>query len=126
MDRDPARHLTDRTEAEHQHGAPLGTSAYSTDCQAVGSTSERNRNRSSGGPSGTVIGMYCASGHPEVLRLPARHLAVQLAEAEQRRPGPLLAHLRYDLDYLRNWSLRLDLLIIMRTVVMVFRDRRAY
>lgn len=32
----------------------------------------------------------------------------------------------YDLDYLRNWSLRLDLLIIMRTVVMVFRDRRAY
>ena len=36
------------------------------------------------------------------------------------------ARIRYDLDYLRNWSLRLDLWIIYRTVVEVFRDPNAY
>lgn len=34
--------------------------------------------------------------------------------------------IRYDLDYLRNWSLRLDLWIIYRTVMEVFRDPNAY
>ncbi|AEG92162.1 undecaprenyl-phosphate glucose phosphotransferase [Ramlibacter tataouinensis] len=33
---------------------------------------------------------------------------------------------RYDLDYLRNWSIRLDLYIIFRTVRLVFRDSAAY
>ncbi len=32
----------------------------------------------------------------------------------------------YDLEYLRNWSLRLDILIILRTVRLVFFDRGAY
>ena len=32
----------------------------------------------------------------------------------------------YDLDYLRNWSLRLDLKIILRTVLVVFHDQAAY
>jgi len=32
----------------------------------------------------------------------------------------------HDLDYLRNWSLRLDLWIIVKTVKLVFRDSRAY
>jgi putative colanic acid biosynthesis UDP-glucose lipid carrier transferase len=32
----------------------------------------------------------------------------------------------FDLEYLRNWSLRLDLQIIARTVKLVFFDRRAY
>ncbi len=32
----------------------------------------------------------------------------------------------YDLEYLRNWSLRLDLDIILRTVLLVFKDRQAY
>jgi putative colanic acid biosynthesis UDP-glucose lipid carrier transferase len=31
-----------------------------------------------------------------------------------------------DLDYLRNWSLTMDLQIILRTVALVWRDRRAY
>jgi putative colanic acid biosynthesis UDP-glucose lipid carrier transferase len=31
-----------------------------------------------------------------------------------------------DLDYLRNWSLALDLAIILKTVALVWRDRRAY
>jgi putative colanic acid biosysnthesis UDP-glucose lipid carrier transferase len=32
----------------------------------------------------------------------------------------------YDLDYLRNWSLRLDVHIILKTVKLVFNDRKAY
>jgi putative colanic acid biosynthesis UDP-glucose lipid carrier transferase len=32
----------------------------------------------------------------------------------------------YDLDYLRNWSLGLDLVILMRTATLVWRDRNAY
>jgi putative colanic acid biosynthesis UDP-glucose lipid carrier transferase len=36
------------------------------------------------------------------------------------------ARVEYDLQYLRNWSLRLDLQIIARTVKLVFFDRNAY
>jgi putative colanic acid biosynthesis UDP-glucose lipid carrier transferase len=32
----------------------------------------------------------------------------------------------YDLEYLRNWSIGLDLLIIARTIKLVFRDQTAY
>ncbi|HTN93873.1 MAG TPA: undecaprenyl-phosphate glucose phosphotransferase [Gallionella sp.] len=32
----------------------------------------------------------------------------------------------YDLEYLRNWSLKLDLYIIVKTVLVVLRDRHAY
>ena len=32
----------------------------------------------------------------------------------------------YDLDYLRNWSLRLDLYIIARTAWVVLREKNAY
>ena len=32
----------------------------------------------------------------------------------------------YDLDYLRNWSLALDLNILLRTARLVWRDRNAY
>jgi putative colanic acid biosynthesis UDP-glucose lipid carrier transferase len=34
--------------------------------------------------------------------------------------------IKYDLDYLRNWSLGLDLKIILRTVIVVFGDDNAY
>jgi len=34
--------------------------------------------------------------------------------------------IEYDLEYLRNWSLGLDLLIIARTVKLMFHDRSAY
>jgi putative colanic acid biosynthesis UDP-glucose lipid carrier transferase len=34
--------------------------------------------------------------------------------------------IEYDLSYLRNWSLRLDLQIIIKTIFLVFRDGRAY
>jgi putative colanic acid biosynthesis UDP-glucose lipid carrier transferase len=36
------------------------------------------------------------------------------------------ARVEYDLQYLRNWSLRLDLQIVARTVKLVFFDRSAY
>ena len=36
------------------------------------------------------------------------------------------ARVEYDLEYLRNWSLRLDLQIIARTIKLVFFDRHAY
>jgi putative colanic acid biosysnthesis UDP-glucose lipid carrier transferase len=32
----------------------------------------------------------------------------------------------YDLDYLRNWSLKLDLLIVLKTVRLVFKDQSAF
>jgi putative colanic acid biosynthesis UDP-glucose lipid carrier transferase len=36
------------------------------------------------------------------------------------------ARVEYDLEYLRNWSLRLDLQIIVRTIRLVLFDRQAY
>ena len=36
------------------------------------------------------------------------------------------ARVEFDLEYLRNWSLRLDLQIIARTVALIFFDRNAY
>lgn len=36
------------------------------------------------------------------------------------------ARIEYDLDYLRNWSLALDMKIIAKTVAVVFRDGNAY
>ena len=34
--------------------------------------------------------------------------------------------IEYDLDYQRNWSLRLDLSIIIKTIAVVLKDRNAY
>jgi putative colanic acid biosysnthesis UDP-glucose lipid carrier transferase len=36
------------------------------------------------------------------------------------------ARIEYDLNYLRNWSLSLDLLIILKTLGVVFKDENAY
>jgi putative colanic acid biosynthesis UDP-glucose lipid carrier transferase len=34
--------------------------------------------------------------------------------------------IEFDLDYLRNWSLRLDIKIILKTIRLVFKDQQAY
>jgi len=34
--------------------------------------------------------------------------------------------IEYDLDYLRNWSVSLDMWIMMKTVLVVIKDRNAY
>ena len=36
------------------------------------------------------------------------------------------ARIRYDLDYLRNWSLRLDIHILVKTVALMIHDKQAY
>lgn len=38
----------------------------------------------------------------------------------------MAARIRYDLDYLRNWSLRFDLYILFKTLLVVVHDRHAY
>ncbi|MFN0164375.1 MAG: undecaprenyl-phosphate glucose phosphotransferase [Burkholderiales bacterium] len=45
---------------------------------------------------------------------------------ETRELEKMKARVDYDLDYLRNWSLALDLRIIIKTVLVVFRDQGAY
>ncbi len=36
------------------------------------------------------------------------------------------ARIQYDIDYMRNWSLMLDLMIIAKTIAVVWRDQNAY
>jgi putative colanic acid biosynthesis UDP-glucose lipid carrier transferase len=36
------------------------------------------------------------------------------------------ARVEYDLEYLRNWSLLLDLQIVLKTVLVVLRKQNAY
>jgi putative colanic acid biosynthesis UDP-glucose lipid carrier transferase len=45
---------------------------------------------------------------------------------ETSRLEEMEARIRYDLDYLRNWSPMLDLKILFATAIRIFIDRRAY
>ena len=36
------------------------------------------------------------------------------------------ARIQYDIDYMRNWSLVFDLMIIGKTIAVVWRDQNAY
>jgi putative colanic acid biosynthesis UDP-glucose lipid carrier transferase len=45
---------------------------------------------------------------------------------ETTRLEDMEERIRYDLDYLRHWSLMLDIKIMIKTVIKVFRDDRAY
>jgi putative colanic acid biosysnthesis UDP-glucose lipid carrier transferase len=38
----------------------------------------------------------------------------------------MASRVQYDLDYLRNWTLSLDIIIILKTVWLVFKDAKAY
>ena len=44
---------------------------------------------------------------------------------ETRTVEQMEARIRFDLEYLRNWSLELDLQILARTVLRVFNDAEA-
>jgi len=37
--------------------------------------------------------------------------------------GKMKARIDYDIDYLRNWSLKLDMYIILKTVLVVFKGQ---
>jgi putative colanic acid biosynthesis UDP-glucose lipid carrier transferase len=45
---------------------------------------------------------------------------------ETRTLDKMQARIDHDLDYLRNWSLRLDLHIILKTILVILKDRAAY
>lgn len=45
---------------------------------------------------------------------------------ETKTLDKMKARIDFDLDYLRNWSLQLDLYIILKTIVVVFRDKNAH
>ncbi|MDN5836471.1 MAG: undecaprenyl-phosphate glucose phosphotransferase [Nitrosospira sp.] len=45
---------------------------------------------------------------------------------ETRTLDKMQARIDHDLDYLRNWSLRLDLHIILKTILVVFKGRDAF
>jgi putative colanic acid biosynthesis UDP-glucose lipid carrier transferase len=45
---------------------------------------------------------------------------------ETRTVEQMEARLKYDLDYLRNWSPLLDLKILFKTVLIVARGEKAY
>jgi len=45
---------------------------------------------------------------------------------ETRTLDKMQARIDHDLDYLRNWSLRLDLHIILKTIMVVSKDRSVY
>ena len=45
---------------------------------------------------------------------------------ETKTIDKMRARIDYDLDYLRNWSLRLDLHIIFRTILVVIHDKSAF
>jgi len=92
--RDPGGHLPDGSEAEDRETATLGHAgvlhALPRGGQHVGEVEEALVGRALGDDDRTEVGVR----DPQVLRLAAGDLAVELGEAEQRRPHPLVAVLR--------------------------------
>ena len=60
-----------------------------------------------------VIGNYYADG-------------ARILDAKANTVDKMQRRVEYDLDYLWNWSLGLDLTILLRTASLVWRDRIAY
>ncbi|MCO5119335.1 MAG: undecaprenyl-phosphate glucose phosphotransferase [Burkholderiaceae bacterium] len=48
------------------------------------------------------------------------------ARGETETVDKMAMRIRYDLEYLRNWSLRMDLYIVLRTALQALRDPQAY
>ncbi len=51
---------------------------------------------------------------------------VQGCRGETKTVDDMRARVEHDLYYLRNWSLWLDLRIVFKTILILFRDRSAY
>jgi len=47
-------------------------------------------------------------------------------ETETETLDKMRARVQYDIDYMRNWSLGFDLMIIGKTLAVVWRDQNAY
>ena len=45
---------------------------------------------------------------------------------ETRNIEQMEQRIRFDLEYLRTWSLRLDLEILLKTLLCVFKDAKAF
>jgi putative colanic acid biosynthesis UDP-glucose lipid carrier transferase len=45
---------------------------------------------------------------------------------ETRTVDRMHQRVQYDIDYMKNWSLGLDLKIIAKTALLVLKDRNAY
>ena len=90
---DPGRHLADRTESEHDQRPAVGHGGVLDRLpggrQHVGQVDEAVVRRAVRDLDVGGVGQR----HPQVLRLAARHRAVQLGVAEQGRTAALLAHL---------------------------------
>jgi len=58
---------------------------------------------------------------------PASRLAqVNGLRGETATLDKMRARVQYDIDYMRNWSLMFDLMIIAKTLLVVWRDKNAY
>ena len=89
---DPGAHVTDRPEPEHQRRCrPAGCPAYCTACHAVGQHVGEVDEAVVRRALGHLDRQGVAEGHPQVLGLAARHLAVELRVAEQRGAEAVLA-----------------------------------
>ena len=85
---DAGAHLADRAEPEHGDRAAVGDVGVRRRPATRWAARRTGRGTARpAGPSGTLIGPYCACGHPQVLGLAAGDLAVELrvAEAARRR-----------------------------------------
>ena len=45
---------------------------------------------------------------------------------ETQSVGAMKSRIEYDLDYLNKWTLSLDIQIIFKTILLVFKDKNAY
>ena len=93
VDRDPRGHVADRAEPEHEQGPPVRHAGVlhrlPRGRQHVGEEQVAVVRR----PLGDLDRQEVAERDAQELRLAARHLAVELRVAEQRRAGPVLADL---------------------------------
>src|SRR3954470_6369561 len=91
---DPGGHVADRAQAEDQDAAALGDTRVLDRLPGRGQHVGEVDEPVIGGTLGHLDRQRVAEGHPQVLGLAARHLAVQLRVAEERGTEALVPVLR--------------------------------